>query len=63
MKIKCKHRCFECPYEDCLVEGISSEERKEIRERDENYFIPLGAKSIVKQRPGRAKHRGKIVVV
>lgn len=61
MKAKCNHKCFECPYDDCIVETITLEERKEIRERDSRYFCASESKSIVKQKPGLAKHKGRYV--
>lgn len=35
---KCNHDCFNCVHDDCIVEGISSEERKEMTKRDNGYF-------------------------
>ena len=62
MKVKCGRDCFNCPYEDCMVETASLEERKEIRERDNRYYNAIDAKGVVKQKPTRRKHRGRIVV-
>ena len=57
---KCKHNdCFSCPYEDCISDILSSEDRKEIRERDNRYYNAIEAKGIIRQRPTRAKHRGR----
>jgi hypothetical protein len=63
MSTKCKHDCFNCPYDDCKIETASSEERKEIRERDNRYYNSIESKGVVKQRPNRAKHRGKRRVI
>lgn len=55
---RCNHDCFNCIYDDCIIETMSSEERNEIKERDKRYFdAPAKTMSIVKQRPVRAKHR------
>lgn len=59
MKSKCNHDCFNCTYDDCIIESISSKERKEIKERDKQYFTPVKAYGVMIQRPVRAKHRGR----
>lgn len=53
---KCKHECFECPYDDCIVNDITSEERKEIKERDKN-FTNYG--HVLNAIPNRASKRRK----
>lgn len=53
---KCKHNCFECPYDDCIVNDITSDERKEMKERDKK-FTDYG--SVIKARPQKANHRKK----
>lgn len=55
---RCNHDCFNCIYDDCIIEKMSSAERKEVKERDRRYFdVPAKTMSVVKQRPVRAKHR------
>ena len=56
---QCNHDCFNCTYDDCVVNTLSSEDRKEIRERDNRYYNAIEAKGIIRQRPTRAKHRGR----
>lgn len=51
---KCNHDCFKCPYEDCVVNDITSEERLEMKERDIK-FMNYGV--VHKGRPQKAKHR------
>ena len=53
---KCNRDCFNCIYDDCIIETASSKERKEIKMRDESYFNTLGS-GILKQKPVRARHR------
>ena len=53
---KCNRDCFNCTYEDCIVNDISSEERSEIKERDRK-IIDYG--SVIKARPPRVKSRRK----
>lgn len=53
---KCKHDCFNCPYDDCIIETASSEELKEIRERDKRYFNEKTG-NVLKQKPTRARNR------
>lgn len=59
--VKCNHNCFECPHDDCIIETMSSEERKELRERDIMYFNADTSGSVVKQRARRAKYKGRYV--
>ncbi len=52
---KCNRDCFNCKYEDCIIEKASSEERKEIRERDNRYFkTNVMTGSVIR---GATKHR------
>lgn len=34
---KCNRDCFNCIFDDCIMENITSEEREEAKERDKNY--------------------------
>lgn len=56
MSKRCNHDCFNCIYSDCQNDVITREERREIRERDIS-FTNYGF--ILKQKPTRAKHRGR----
>lgn len=59
---KCDHNCFECKYDDCIIENMSSEERKEISDRDKRYFNSISTTgSVVKARARRCKYRGNYV--
>ena len=58
---KCDRDCFNCKFSDCIVNGILSEDRKEIRERDKRYDIAVESRSITK-RPKKLKHKGRIVM-
>lgn len=55
----CNRDCFNCIYDDCVVEELSDDERKEIRERDNRYYNAIETRGIIKQKPTRAKHRGR----
>lgn len=55
-KVKCNEDCFNCIFDDCIVSGISSTERKEIRQRDSSYFNTGQIK--LQARPRRGKFRG-----
>ena len=61
MGVRCKHDCFNCRFNDCVIDekNISLEERREIRERDSRYFNAIEANGVIKQRPTRRKHRGR----
>ena len=65
MSIRCKHDCFNCKFDDCVLpeDRLSLEERREIRERDNRYFNAIEAKGVVKQRPNRKRQRTKRRVV
>lgn len=54
---KCNNDCFNCPYNDCIVNGITTEDRKEIRERDNRYYNAVSSNWIVNGRPTRARKR------
>ena len=56
---KCNHKdCFTCPYKDCVVNDLTSEDRKEIRERDNRYYnVTTTSGSLVRQKPTRNKMR------
>ena len=56
---KCNRDYFNCIHDDCVVSltDISREERKDIKERDKRYFDEMDARTIIKQRPVRAKSR------
>ena len=56
MAKKCNRDCFNCTYDDCIIESITSTERMEQNQRDINYSS-FG--SIMHQRPTRKKHRGR----
>lgn len=58
-RAKCNRDCFNCVYDDCIVDIASSAERKEIRERDNRHYNAIEAKYIIKQKPTRAKYRGR----
>ena len=30
----CNHNCFQCPYDDCIIDDITTEERAEINSRN-----------------------------
>ena len=34
----CKHNCFECPYDDCINDTITTTERMESAQRDKNFM-------------------------
>lgn len=53
-KLSCNHDCFNCLYDDCIMNGISSEERKAINMRDMN-FTNFG--SIIQARAQRSRKR------
>lgn len=63
MKYKCNHDCFNCIFSDCIVDEISSEERAEIKERDKQYFTPVEAARVIRQKPSRVKNRGRVMVI
>ena len=51
---KCNRDCFKCPYDDCIANDITLEERLEMKERD----IKFASYGIVhRARPQRAKRR------
>ena len=54
---KCNHNCFECTYDDCILDDkeITSVERMEIRQRDNRYFNSIESRAIIKQKPTRAR--------
>ena len=52
MSKKCNHDCFNCPFDDCINDVLTSKERKEIAERDKNY-IDYGF--MVFQRPSKSR--------
>lgn len=55
---KCNRDCFHCKYDDCIVTGISSKERKEIKERDTKFIDGDGRNSsIVFARVSRNRKR------
>lgn len=54
---KCNRDCFNCVHTDCIVDGITAEERQEIKERDLHNMIGALPKCVANQRPTRAKHR------
>ena len=56
---KCNKDCFNCKHDDCIVEGISQEERKEIRERDKKLISQLNYGSLAVARPIKAKNKRK----
>lgn len=62
MKYKCNHDCFNCIFDDCIVETISSEERAEIRERDKQMFTEMPTR-VIRAKPGRVKNRNKMMVL
>ena len=53
---KCNRDCFNCKFDDCVVNGITSEERSEIRERDKK-IVDYG--HVLKAIPNRAIKRKK----
>ena len=53
--IKCNYDCFNCIYNDCIVNTASPSERKEIRERDNRYYNSTGSKML--RGITRAKHK------
>lgn len=50
----CNHDCFNCKEDDCIVDGISSDERKAINIRDIN-FTHFG--SVIQARAQRNRKR------
>lgn len=56
MAKKCERDCFNCKFDDCIIETVTKEEREEQNWRDREY-ISYGF--VLKQRPARAKHRGR----
>lgn len=56
---KCKRDCFNCKYDDCIVESITLEERTEIRERDKKLISQLNYGSLAIARPSKAKNKRK----
>lgn len=54
---KCNQNCFECPYEDCIVEGILPSDRVEIKQRDDRYFNASELKTIIQQKSQKARKR------
>lgn len=54
---KCKRDCFNCLFEDCIVDSMSSEERHQEKERDQKFSNICFYESIAKARPLRAKNR------
>ena len=55
-KPMCQEDCFNCIFEDCIVNTITSKDRKEITERDKRYYN-TGNVSL-KARPRKKKYRG-----
>ena len=55
-KPKCNEDCFNCVHDDCIVDVLSSKDRKEITERDKRYFNS-GTVSL-QARPRKRKYRG-----
>lgn len=35
----CNRNCFKCKYDDCIMEMMTSEERKEANRRDLNFSV------------------------
>ena len=60
MKTKCNHDCFNCIYDDCVIETISSEEREAIRERDKQYFTAI---KMSRTKKGRVKNKHRMIVL
>lgn len=36
----CNYDCFNCIYDDCIVEGVTDKEREEMKERDNEVKAP-----------------------
>ena len=54
---KCNRDCFNCAYDDCIVDNMSSEERTEAKERDKKFSQIYFYGSLANARPLRAKNR------
>ena len=54
--IKCNHDCFNCTFDDCIVDEISQKEKRDSHKRDIN-FTDYGT-VVLKARPSRSKLRG-----
>lgn len=54
---KCNRDCFNCQFEDCVVDTMSSEERIETKERDKIFISSRTYGSLVKARPTRASRK------
>lgn len=64
MAKKCDENCFSCIYDDCIMNGITARDRKEIRDRDSRYFdaIESDIGCVIKGRKQRKKHRGRTIL-
>lgn len=54
---QCNRDCFNCMLRDCSVDTLSSEERKEIRERDNRYYNATGTGWMGSAKPTKTRRR------
>lgn len=56
---KCRYDCFHCIYADCIIEKMSSKERREIKKRDERYEYCSNGRSVVPSRTLKQRSLGR----
>lgn len=54
--VRCHHNCFECKFDDCINDVLTSTEKAESKLRDINY---MGYGKVMIQKPTRRKHRNR----
>lgn len=56
---KCNRDCFNCVFDDCIIDKMTKEEREEAKERDKNYAnFGLVYHS---RKPRKAKYRNNAI--
>ena len=59
MSKRCNRDCFNCVYDDCIMDTATKEERAEITERDKRYYNASDAWYIIKAKPSRSRYKGR----